>query len=172
MPGACKRRATPPGGMHRRSDGKLVSVRGLRSRRKLGRIGGVHQMPQAVLVTLVSLVATVACAEERRVTEERSLTVDASAYNSTAAQTVGDPNEGAWGDEITPGMQIIAVSPDLVEAGLGRGTEVEIEGLSGTWTVLDRTASRHRNRIDIYMGVDVEAAREWGIREVVVRWVD
>ena len=48
--------------------------------------------------------------------------------------------------------------------------EVKIDGLSGTWTVLDRTASRHRNRIDIYMGTDVQAALEWGIREVVIHW--
>ncbi len=102
--------------------------------------------------------------------EERSRSVKASAYNSTVAQTDGNPNEGAWGDTITPGMQIIAVSPDLLEAGLGHRVEVQIEGLSGTWTVLDRTASRHRNRIDIYMGVDVQAAREWGIREVVIHW--
>ena len=101
---------------------------------------------------------------------EQTLNVRASAYNSTPAQTDASPNEGAWGDAIKPGMKVIAVSPDLVEAGLDRGTRVEIEGLSGTWTVLDRTASRHRNRIDIYMGVDVTAGREWGIKEVTISW--
>ncbi len=100
--------------------------------------------------------------------ESVSMEVKASAYNSTKRQTVGDPNEGAWGDRIEPGMKVIAVSPDLLEAGLVRGTQVEIEGVDGTWTVMDRTASRHRNRIDIYMGVDVEAAREWGIRDVTI----
>ena len=104
------------------------------------------------------------------VAEEQTMSVRASAYNSTPAQTDANPNEGAWGDEITPGMKVIAVSPDLVEAGLDRGTRVRIEGLPGTWTVLDRTASRHRNRIDIYMGVDVDAAREWGIKDVTIRW--
>ena len=104
--------------------------------------------------------------------EEQSMNVTASAYNSTRAQTDAAPNEGAWGDEITPGMKVIAVSPDLIAAGLNRGTKVRVEGLPGTWTVLDRTASRHRNRIDIYMGTDVEAAREWGIRKVTVRLVD
>ena len=69
-----------------------------------------------------------------------------------------------------PGMKAIAESPDLVEAGLGDGTEIRIEGLRGTWTVLDRTASRYRNRIDIYMGTDVKAAREWGIKEVTIHW--
>ena len=126
----------------------------------------MHECRNAALVMVTSALLMGACGEEH------TTTVKASAYNSTAAQTDDNPNEGAWGDAITPGMQVIAVSPDLVEAGLVHRMEVRIEGQSGTWTVLDRTASRHRNRIDIYMGTDVEAAREWGIREVVIRWSD
>ena len=101
---------------------------------------------------------------------EQTVTVTASAYNSTRAQTDDNPNEGAWGDLIMPGMQIVAVSPDLLDAGLGRGTELQIEGLPGTWRVLNRTASHHRNRIDIYMGEDVEAAIEWGLKKVTIHW--
>ena len=101
---------------------------------------------------------------------QQEMTVTATAYNSTRAQTDSNPQLAAWGDRIEPGMRIIAVSPDLVEAGLDRGTEGRIEGLEGTWRVLDRTASRHRNRIDIYMGKDIAAAREWGIKEVTIRW--
>ncbi len=102
----------------------------------------------------------------------RHMEVTATAYNSLEAQTDARPNEGAWGDEIKPGMNIIAVSPDLIEAGLDRGTEVRMDGLPGTWTVLDRTPSRFRARIDIYMGVDVDAALKWGIRKVTLRWND
>jgi len=102
--------------------------------------------------------------------QQRELTVTATAYNSTPAQTDSRPHLAAWGDRIEPGMRIIAVSPDLVKAGLDHGTEVRIEGLEGTWTVLDRTASRHRKRIDIYMGRDVAAARKWGIKKVTIRW--
>ena len=102
--------------------------------------------------------------------EERELSVVATAYNSTRAQTDSRPNRGAWGDKIAPGMKIIAVSPDLVRKGLKRGTKVRIEGVEGEWTVLDRTPSRLRNHIDIYMGVDVSAAREWGRRKVTIRW--
>lgn len=101
---------------------------------------------------------------------DRTMSVTASAYNSTEAQTDDTPKEGAWGDRITPGMQIVAVSPDLIEAGLTRGVELRIEGLPGVWTVLDRTASRHRNRIDVYMGTDVEAAIKWGLKKVTIRW--
>lgn len=101
---------------------------------------------------------------------EQTMSVTASAYNSTAAQTDDNLNEGAWGDLITPGMQVVAVSSDLLDAGLARGTELRIEGLPGTWTVLDRTASRHRQRIDIYMGTDVDAAIKWGLKKVTIRW--
>lgn len=113
----------------------------------------------------LTLVATCAGAEEDQIA-----TVTASAYNSTVNQTDERPHEAAWGDRLGPGVQAVAVSPDLLDLGLERGTEIEIEGLRGTWTVLDRTASRHRNRIDIYMGQDVEAAREWGVQEVTIRW--
>lgn len=101
---------------------------------------------------------------------ERALTVTATAYNSTRAQTDARPNRGAWGDRIEPGMQVIAVSRDLVKAGLSRGTKVRIDGVEGEWTVLDRTPSRLRNHIDLYMGVDVAAAREWGRKRVTIRW--
>jgi len=71
--------------------------------------------------------------------EERVLSVMASAYNSVAAQTDRLPNQGAWGDRIEPGMKVVAVSRDLLRAGLKRGTKIRIDGLEGEWTVLDRT---------------------------------
>lgn len=104
--------------------------------------------------------------------EERVLSVMASAYNSVAAQTDRLPNQGAWGDRIEPGMKVVAVSRDLLRAGLKRGTKIRIDGLEGEWTVLDRTPSRWRNTIDIYMGTDVKAAREWGRRRVTIRWTE
>jgi 3D (Asp-Asp-Asp) domain-containing protein len=63
------------------------------------------------------------------------------------------------------------VSPDLVRKGLKKGVKVRIDELEGEWTVLDRTPSRLRNHIDIYMGEDVEQAREWGRRKVTIRWM-
>src|SRR5512138_1011082 len=113
----------------------------------------------------LALVAQLASAEE-----ERTLSVVATAYNSTRAQTDAHPNHGAWGDRIEPGMKVIAVSPDLVKKGLKRGTQVSIDKLEGEWIVLDRTPSRLRNHIDIYMGVDVPAARKWGRRKVTISW--
>jgi 3D (Asp-Asp-Asp) domain-containing protein len=106
----------------------------------------------------------VACSNEQR------LTVTATAFNSTRAQTDSRPTETACGNELRPGSRIIAVSRDLKEQGLACGTEVEISGLDGTWTVSDLTARRHKQRIDIYMGRDIKAARRWGVQEVQITW--
>ncbi len=117
------------------------------------------------LAAYIVVLPSVICAEEHRAT------VTASAYNSLPAQTDATPFEAAWGDELKPGMKIIAVSGDLIELGLDRGTKVRIDAFpSNTWTVLDRMPSRHRNQIDIYMGLDLKAAREWGIKEVTIHW--
>ena len=94
----------------------------------------------------------------------------ATAYTSSPQQASGDPAVGAWGDELVPGVRAIAVSPDLVERGLRHGVEVQIEGLDGTWTVLDKMPARWSQKIDIYMGSDLEAARQWGRRNVTIRW--
>ena len=100
----------------------------------------------------------------------QSATVTATAYNSLASQADHQPEIAAWGDRLQPGMKAIAVSRDLLAAGLTRGMRVQIEGLEGEYVVLDRMPSRWSKRIDIYMGEDVRAARNWGIREVKIRW--
>jgi len=121
----------------------------------------VRLRPARLLLAL-ALGAACAGAEE--------LVVTATAYNSVASQTAGNPHVGAWGDRLRPGMRAIAVSRDLLDEGLTRGVEVEIEGLPGTWEVRDKLARRWKRRIDIYMGTDVEAAREWGRKKVRIRW--
>ena len=59
----------------------------------------------------------------------RSLEVTATAYTSTVDETNNNPTIAAWGDELKPGMNVIAVSRDLIEMGLDHGTVVSIEGL-------------------------------------------
>ncbi len=103
---------------------------------------------------------------------EQSLTVTATAYNSLPGQTSGDPALAAWGDRLEPGMKVIAVSRDLLELGLTRGSRVRIEGLQGDYRVLDKTAARWTRRIDIYMGTDRERALAWGKRSVEIYWTD
>jgi 3D (Asp-Asp-Asp) domain-containing protein len=95
--------------------------------------------------------------------------VEATAFNSLPGQTHGDPNVTAFGARLEPGMRVIAVSDDLYAQGLREGVQVRIEGLPGAWTVGDRMSSRWSRRIDIYMGEDEDAARDWGVRRVKVQ---
>jgi len=104
--------------------------------------------------------------------ETRTMEVTATAYNSVESQTKkGDPVTTAWGDKLKPGMKAIAVSRDLLqEEGIEHGAKVEIEGLPGRYTVLDKMNKRWSKKIDIYMGTDVEEAREFGKQELTISW--
>lgn len=96
-----------------------------------------------------------------------TLTVTASAFNSLNYQTgVGNPNLTAWGDTIEPGMKVLAVSRDLIAKGLDHNTEVIIEGMEGVFVVKDKMHYRWKNKIDIYMGVDIKKARQFGRKKV------
>ena len=120
--------------------------------------------------SLLAVVAGLGVACATPAPKTHSLLVTATAYNSVRGQTQGDPTEAAWGDRLSPGMKVIAVSRDLLEMGLGRGTRVKIDGLEGEYVVLDKMSRRWTRRIDLYMGVDVKAARRWGKREVRIHW--
>ena len=100
----------------------------------------------------------------------QSLKVTASAYTSRPSETSGDPFTAAWNNELSPGEKSIAVSRDLLRLGLTNGVEVRIEGLPGVYTVRDKMNRRWKRRIDLYMGNDVERARAWGKRTVVLHW--
>jgi 3D (Asp-Asp-Asp) domain-containing protein len=54
--------------------------------------------------------------------------------------------------------------------GLTHNQEVRIEGFEGTYLVLDKMNKRWKKKIDIYMGNDVEKARQWGKQDVVIYW--
>lgn len=99
------------------------------------------------------------------------LTVTASAYNSLHGQGAGNDHAlAAWGDRLKPGMQAVAVSRDLISMGLTHNAEVTIEGLPGVWQVKDKMHRRWKRKIDIYMGEDLQAAREWGRRKIKIRF--
>ena len=99
------------------------------------------------------------------------LTVTASAYNSVAWQTDSiSPAVAAWGDTLKPGMKCIAVSRDLLNLGLQHNTMVKILDWPDTFLVKDKMNRKWKNRIDLYMGKDVKAAREWGKREVQIQY--
>ena len=107
-----------------------------------------------------------------------SLEVTATAYTSNPKETDSTPSLAAWGDTLKPGMKVIAVSKDLIKMGLSHGVDVSIDGIhvsidgiEGKYKVLDKMHNKWRRKIDIYMGKDIEKAKEWGKRKVIIRWV-
>ena len=138
---------------------------GLRERNRHVVFGLQNKIPQCIAAILVITLQSAAfCGDSH------SLEVTATAYNSLANQTQGDPRLTAWGDKLVPGMKAIAVSRDLIDMGLTHGVKVTIDGMSGTFIVRDKLNKRWKRRIDIYMGNDVSAAKAWGKRKVTIRW--
>lgn len=128
---------------------------------------GVFKSRWTILCTLGAILFLSGCNSG----ETKTMEVTASAYNSVASQTDKDtPSIAAWGDELKPGMKCIAVSRDLLKLGLTHNTKVTIEGLPGTYLVKDKMNKRWQKKIDIYMGIDVEAAKEWGLKKVTISW--
>ncbi|WPP49524.1 3D domain-containing protein [Catalinimonas niigatensis] len=117
-------------------------------------------------VIFIALIFLASCAETK------TLEVTATAYNSVEAQTKkGDAATAAWGDQLEPGMKAIAVSRDLLqEEGFDYNTRVKIEGLPGTYRVLDKMNKRWEKRIDVYMGEDLAMAKEFGKQQVAITW--
>lgn len=104
--------------------------------------------------------------------KEHSLEVTATAYTSSPEEMDSTPNLAAWGDELKEGTKAIAVSRDLIDAGLTHNTRVKISGLRGRYVVLDKMNKRWKKKIDIYMGNDIKKARQWGVQKVVIYWDD
>ena len=117
------------------------------------------------VICILLLICINACADKRN-----SLEVTASAYTSRVGETDSNPTVAAWGDELEPGMKAIAISRDLLDYGLTHRTKIEIEGLSGKYLVLDKMAQRWTKKIDIYMGEDVDKAKNWGEKKVIIYW--
>ena len=100
--------------------------------------------------------------------EWKPLHVRATAYNSVPSQTDDEPLIGAWGDTLSPKVNSIAVSRDLIALGLKHNTKVMIEGLTGVYLVKDKMAARWTKSIDIHMGAEVKKAREWGVKRLSI----
>lgn len=121
--------------------------------------------------TAAALITALAASGCDQGTPSQSMEVTATAYTLAEEETKqGNIGLAAWGDRLKPGMKSIAVSRDLIQAGLDHVTEVQIDGLPGTYTVRDKMNKRWEKKIDIFMGNDVDAAREWGKRKVTIRW--
>ncbi|MDH5413156.1 MAG: 3D domain-containing protein [Flavobacteriaceae bacterium] len=99
-----------------------------------------------------------------------TITVTATAYNSLKNQTSSNPHITAWGDSLLPGKKYIAVSRDLIGLGLKHNTPVKIDGYEELFIVKDKMHRRWKNRIDIYMGLDVKKAKTWGKRKIEITY--
>jgi 3D (Asp-Asp-Asp) domain-containing protein len=134
---------------------------------KRGSKGEWVKVVGAALCAFSVILAPALCSREGK---ERSLLVTATAYTSRKAETDDDPTIAAWGGKLKPGMKAIAVSHDLISAGLSKNTKVRIEGLEGHYVVMDKMNRRWKKRIDIYYGNDVKAAKKWGARKITIYW--
>lgn len=92
-----------------------------------------------------------------------TITVSASAYNTIASQTQGNPNVGACG-RLSPSQPSIAVSRDLRKK-LPCNSKVKIEGK--IYSVRDTMGSRWKQKIDICYFKDVKGARNFGLKRNV-----
>lgn len=104
-------------------------------------------------------------------TDWDTICVTATAYNSVDYQTENNPNITAWGDTLKPGMNAIAVSRDLMKLGLDHNAKIKIEGFDSIFLVKDKMHYRWRNKIDIYMGKDVEKARQFGRKKLNIAYI-
>lgn len=122
------------------------------------------------ILSLLLILLPTACMEKAEPYRWESIIVTATAYNSVPSQTANHPSLAAWGDTLRPGMKCIAVSRDLMALGLKHNTPVQIEGLRGIYLVKDKMHYRWKNKIDIYMGLDIRKARQWGRKKLTIRY--
>ncbi|MDO5971453.1 hypothetical protein Q4Q35_16725 [Flavivirga aquimarina] len=130
-------------------------------------------MIKNLYIAIITILVFFNCKEKENdevIYEWKTIDVTASAYNSLAYQTNSNPSITAFGDSLKPGMTCIAVSRDLLKMGLKHNTPVKIEGFDSIYLVKDKMNARWEKHIDIYMGTDVKAARDWGRREVVISY--
>lgn len=95
----------------------------------------------------------------RKPKSERIVTV--TAYNSVPWQTNDQPCIGAQSTDICKFYQY---GMDTCAANfVPLGTVLEVEGL-GTCVVRDRMNARYPNRVDWYMYMDIQGARQFGVQ--------
>jgi 3D (Asp-Asp-Asp) domain-containing protein len=124
-----------------------------------------------VTLALVSILS--GCKNDKEEKILVTLEVTATAYNSVESQTKkGNIGLAAWGDTLVPGEKAIAVSRDLIKMGLSHKDSVKLEGLDGNYVVKDKMNKRWEKKIDVYMGLDEDAARDWGKKNVTIYYYE
>jgi len=100
-----------------------------------------------------------------KINAKRIGTRTVTAYNSVHWQTDSTPCIGAYNNNICEmykkGLTVVATNE------FPNGTKLFIKGI-GMCVVADKTNSRYKYRIDLYMGDDVQKAREFGRKNLYV----
>jgi len=119
--------------------------------------------------------ATLSCSPDKLFARPKKnlneLEVTAMAYTARSVGMSGKRlPKAANGELLTPEVNAIAVSPDLIEEhGLQLDQTVTLQGL-GEFKVMDLMAPKHSRSIDIYFGNDNLGARQWGKRTMTLSW--
>ena len=127
-------------------------------------------MSKGNLLIVILIIFCFSCKKDEIEYEWKLLEVTATAYNSIANQTDSTPFITAYGDSLIPGKKYIAISRDLFKLGIKHNTPIIIKDFDGIYLVKDKMNKRWKKRIDIYMGNDVKAAKEWGIKKVIIAY--
>ena len=127
-------------------------------------------MKKSIILSILVILVLYTCISGVEDCDTKTIKVTATAYNSLAYQTNSNPHITAFGDSLIPGLKYIAVSRDLIKSGLVHNTKVKIEGFDDLFIVKDKMHGRWRKRIDIYMGVDVKRAKNWGKKKVNIEF--
>lgn len=91
---------------------------------------------------------------------------EATAFNSVPEQTDATPCIAADGSNI---CERFAAGECLIAGNFARlGSKHYVNGF-GECTLIDRMNKRYPNRIDIFFGYDVKAAREFGVQKLIVK---
>lgn len=123
-------------------------------------------------IPFIILFCLISCSSQSE-SGKKTLKVTASAYNNLPSQTHAEHFAvGAWGDTLTPGMKVIAVSRDLLDSGLVHMTPVYIKGFEEPFLVMDKMNARWTKKIDIYMGHDRKKALKFGKKKVTISWTE
>ncbi len=90
---------------------------------------------------------------------------EVTAYTSRVEETDNRPCEAADGTDIcaryAAGEKICATNLEAF------GSKLNVPGY-GLCTVSDRMNNRYSDRVDVYLGMDVAAARIWGLKNLLV----
>ncbi|WP_276392078.1 hypothetical protein [Eudoraea chungangensis] len=121
-------------------------------------------------LSFVLLMSSCKNGSENNKEEWKAIEVTATAYNSVKSQTSNTPEIGAWGDSLLPEMKCIAVSRDLLNMGIKHNSRVKISGLQGIYLVKDKMNKKWKKKIDIFMGTNIQKAKEWGSQKVILQY--